>query len=234
MPIDDEKLTVRALHAGGMTIHQIAAHVGKSAGWVYSRLRDKYAPKRTRDTSDVAPEPIKEGLIGESLRNELEEVRRLRSFGMTYEEIAQQLGRSIYWVHSRLKGHYQPGGVQTERLFQEQAVIPYLRDTGHLIAAECQRSTYGQFVLEADVISRYCDQTWITEVKVGAKGHEIHTAIGQLVLHRALRPDGLNVRLQIALPASARPNRLGDPILAALREAVGIQVAFVPWTGTTV
>jgi len=231
MSIDDEKNAVRSLYADGMTIHQIAAHVGKSPGWVYTRLRDEYAPKRKRDTSDVAPEPFQDVPTDPLLRAELEKVHLLRRSGMTYEQIAEHLGRSIYWVHSRLKGRYQPRDLRTERHFQDQAVIPYLLDAGHLVLAECERSTYGQFVLEADVVSRYGDTTWITEVKAGANGHELHTAIGQLVLHRALRPDGSQVRLQIALPANRRPLRLADPILDALRATASIQVILVPWSG---
>ena len=233
MSIDDEKTTVRSLYAGGMTIHRIAAHVGKSAHWVYTRLRDEYAPKGKRDTADVVPEPIEDAPIDPALRAELEEVRLFRSSGMTYEQIAQRLGRSIYWVHSRLRGKYQPRNLRTERLFQDQAVIPYLLDAGHVVLAQCERSTYGQFVLEADVVSQHAKATWITEIKAGANGHELHTAIGQLVLHRALRPDGSEVRLQIAIPDEGRPPRLTDPILDALRATANIQVIFVPWSGTS-
>ena len=85
----------------------------------------------------VVPEPITDGPIDATLRAELEEVRRLRSGGMTYEQIGEHLDRSIYWVHSRLKGRYQPNDVRTERLFQEQAVIPFLVDAGHVIGAQC-------------------------------------------------------------------------------------------------
>jgi hypothetical protein len=229
MSIEDEKATVRALHAGGMTIHEISAHVGRSASCVYTRLRDDHAPKRTRDTADVAPEPIEDISTNAVLRAELEEVRRLRKSGLTYEQIAEALGRSIYWVHSRLKGGYQPAGSRTERRFQEQAVVPYLLDAGHMIVAQCERPVYGRLVLEADIVSRFNNETWITEVKVGADGHEIHTAIGQLVLHSALRQDGKDLRLQIAVPAGARPPRFDDAVLAAVRLSVRIEFAFIPW-----
>jgi hypothetical protein len=215
-----------------MTIHGIAKQVGKSAGWVYARLNDEYAPKRKRDTPDVATEPIEDSTAGSALRGELEQVRQLRASGMTYQEIAQRCGRSIYWVHSRLKGQYQPRDLRTERLFQDQAVIPYLTAGGHTILGQCERSKYGEFILEADVVSQVGSETWVTEVKAGANGHELHTAIGQLMLHRALRPDGLDVRLQVALPTEGRPSRMTDSVLKALREAARIEVLFIPWPGS--
>ena len=124
MSIDDDKALVRSLHQSGLTIHQIAKRVKKSAGWVYSRLNEKYAPDRTRETAEVVPEPA-ETVDDPVLTQELKAVRDLRASGMTYDKIAAHLGRSIYWVHSRLKAKYQPRDVRTERLFQEQAVVPY-------------------------------------------------------------------------------------------------------------
>ena len=53
------------------------------------------------------------------LLDEQEEIARLRDEGRTLSEIAHRLGRSIYWVNSRLNPRYQPkrlrrtqGGVQ--------------------------------------------------------------------------------------------------------------------------
>jgi hypothetical protein len=90
-----EKALVRSLYVAGLTIHEIAAKVGKSGSWVYTRLSDKYQPKRKRDTADVAPEPVETVPDDSALAQELEAVRAMRVSGMTYEEIAQQLHRSI-------------------------------------------------------------------------------------------------------------------------------------------
>ena len=229
MSIEDEKQIVRSLYTSGLTIHQIAAQVGRSAGWVYTRLSDQYAPKRKRDTADVTPEAI--GAVPDSpaLAQELAAVRLMRASGMTYEQIAGKLGRSIYWVHSRLRGKYRPRDVRTELLFQEQAVVPWLQSRGHVIVSQCERLTYDRFVLEADVVSTLGTERWITEVKVSANGHELHTAIGQLVLHRCLPTAELPQRLQIALPVSARTQRMSDAILRALAAKESIEVAFIPW-----
>jgi len=230
MGVDDEKALVRSLYSDGLTIHQIAVRVGKSSGWVYSRLNEKYAPKRKRATTQDAPDVIATVPDDPTLLGELEEVRSLRAQGMTYQEIATKFGRSVYWVHSRLRGKYQPRDSQTERRFQEEAVIPFLLGLGHDIVEECRRERYGSFVLEADVISRRDALSYITEVKASAKGHELHTAIGQLVLHRCLHPDGSQFKLQAAFPEEAR-TRLEDPLVASLVGAEGIEVLFVPWRG---
>ena len=231
MSIDDDKALVRSLHQSGLTTHEIAKQVKKSAGWVYSRLNEKYAPDRKRDTSEVPPEPadIPDDPV---LAQDLKGVRDLRASGMTYGEIAAHLGRSIFWVHSRLRAKYQPRDVRTERLFQEQAVVPYLTAVGHIILKQCERARYGGFILEADVLSEFRGETWVTEVKVSANGHELHTAIGQLVLHRCMRPSGSNLRLQVVVPLEARPSRFDDDFFAKLDAKAGIAVVFIPWTGT--
>jgi transposase len=231
MSIDDDKALVRSLQRSGLTIHEIAKQVKKSPSWVYSRLKEKYAPNRERETADVQPEPadIPNDPV---LARELMAVRDLRISGMTYDEIAAHLGRSIFWVHSRLKAKYQPRDVRTERLFQEQAVVPYLVAVGHIIVKQCERARYGGFILEADVLSEFRGETWITEAKVSANGHELHTAIGQLVLHRCLRPGGSALRLQVVVPLEARPSRLDDDLFAQLEDKAGIAVVFIPWAGT--
>lgn len=114
-------------------------------------------------------------------------------------------------------------------LFQEQAVVPWLESCGHVIVSQCERFTYDQFVLEADVVSTLEMERWITEVKVSPNGHELHTAIGQLVLHRCLPTAAPPPRLQIAFPVSARPQRISDAILRALAARESINVAFIPW-----
>ena len=230
MSIDDDKTLVRSLYQTGLTIHEIAKQVKKSSGWVYSRLNEKYAPNRQRDTADVQPEPA-DMPDDPVLAQELKAVRDLRASGMTYDKIAAHLGRSIYWVHSRLKAKYQPRDTRTERLFQEQAVVPYLIAAGHTILKQCERATYGRFILEADVLSEFRGWTWITEAKVSANGHELHTAIGQLVLHRCLRPDGSKLRLQVVVPLAARASRFDDDLFAQLEDKAGIAVVFIPWTG---
>jgi len=233
MSIEDEKQIVRSLYSSGLTIHQIAAQIGRSASWVYTRLSDKYTPNRRRDTVDVPPEAVREVAASQPWAEELETVRSMRSSGMTYQEIAEKLNRSIYWVHSRLRGKYQPRSVRTEILFQEQAVVPWLQSIGHVILSQCERFTYDEFVLEADIISTLGADKWITEVKVSANGHELHTAIGQLVLHRCLPTAGAPPRLQIALPISARPQRMSEAILRALATKESIEVAFVPWEASS-
>jgi transposase len=229
MSIADDKALVRSLHRSGLTIREIAKQVKKSPSWVYSRLNENYAPERTRETADVPPESA-EIPDDPVLAGELKEVRDLRTSGMTYDQIAEHLGRSIFWVHSRLRDKYRPRDVRTERLFQEQAVVPYLIAAGHTIVKLCERAHYGAFVLEADILSAFGDETWITEAKVSANGHEFHTALGQLVLHRCLRPGGSKLRLQVVMPLEARPSRFDDDLFAQLEAKAGIAVLFIPWT----
>jgi hypothetical protein len=95
----------------------------------------------------------------------------------------------------------------------------------------CERARYGGFILEADVLSEFRGETWITEAKVSANGHELHTAIGQLVLHRCLRPGGSTLRLQVMVPLAARPSRFEDDLFAQLEDEAGIAVVFIPWVG---
>jgi len=229
MRLEDEKVMVRALYDSGMTIHQIAVQVRKSASWVYSRLNDEYAPKRKRDTADVLPEEIAVVPEDDVLKNELEEVRRLRADGWTYRKIADHFDRSIYWVHSRLRKGYQPRNAQTEQRFQKEAVIPFLISEGHAIVTQWDRCEYGDFVLEADIVSELDGVCWITEVKATATGHQPHTAIGQLVLHRALGDEGGGTRLQIALPEEAQGGRICEDLVEAIRMDSGIDFAFIAW-----
>lgn len=78
MSLQDEIERVHSLRESGLTIHQIAAEVGRSAGWVYTRLNSKYTPKRKRATPDTPPDPIGPPPADGKLAQELDDVRKLR------------------------------------------------------------------------------------------------------------------------------------------------------------
>lgn len=94
--IEHEKTEVARLRGEGLTLQAIANRLGKSIYWVNSRLDEKYEPKRTRrvagDDQEVQESPRPDN---ENLADEVVEIKRLRASGLTYEQIANRLNRSV-------------------------------------------------------------------------------------------------------------------------------------------
>lgn len=166
------------------TLQEIANIFGKSIYWVNSRLNKKYEPSKIRQTiADI--ESISKFENGNTeISEESTIVFNLRKQGLTYEEIASKLNRSIYWVHSRLEGKYAPKGRRAEKNFQEERVVPFLEQLGHTgIMQYVRTSNYG-VTQEADIVSSFNGSQVVTEVKISINHHQLQTAIGQLVVHR--------------------------------------------------
>jgi hypothetical protein len=227
--IEKEKKLVKSLRNQGMTLQEIANKLTKSIYWVNSRLDDKYEPKTVRQTSSIennSPNHI-EIVSNPKLSEEIDSVKKLRESGMTYEQIAAQLNRSIYWVHTRLSKKYTPRVTLNEKNFQETRVIPWLKNEGHNIIGQYVRSESGFFIQEADIISFYEGFLYITEVKVSITHHQFQTAIGQLLIHKFGHEDHSKLQLQIALPKEVRNDNLSDDFLSFLDHKIGIRICFI-------
>jgi transposase len=227
--IKKEKDLVASLRNQGMTLQAIANKLSKSIYWVNSRLDDKYKPKRVRQTSlngNNSPDHL-EMVANPKLSEEIDIVKKFRESGMTYEQIAAQFNRSIYWVHTRLSKKYTPRVTLNEKKFQESRVIPWLKDEGHNIIGQYVRSESGLFIQEADIISFYEGFLYITEVKVSITHHQLQTAIGQLLIHKFGYEDPSKLQLQITLPKEVRNDNLSDDFLSFLDHEIGIKVCFI-------
>jgi len=227
--IEKEKALVKSLRNQGMTLQEIANKLTKSIDWVNSRLDDKYEPKRVRETSlDENNSPNRlEMVTNPKLSGEIDSVKKMRESGMTYEQIAAEFNRSIYWVHTILNKKYTPRVTLNEKNFQESRVIPWLKDAKHNIIGQYVRSGSGLFLQEADVIS-FCEGLlYITEVKVSITHHQLQTAIGQLLIHKFGYEDHSKLQLQIALPEEVRSFNLSDDFLSFLDHEIGIRICFV-------
>jgi hypothetical protein len=227
--IEKEKKLVKSLRNQGMTLQEIANKLTKSIYWVNSRLDNKYEPKRVRQTSLIENNSSNhiEIVSNPKLSEEIDSVKKLRESGMTYEQIAVQLNRSIYWVHTILRKKYTPRVTLNEKNFQESRVIPWLKNEGHNIIGQYVRSESGFFIQEADIISFYEGFLYITEVKVSITHHQFQTAIGQLLIHKFGYEDHSKLQLQIALPKEVRNDNLSDDFLSFLDHKIGIRICFI-------
>ena len=230
MSLEEEKRQVQHLRfVERLKLQEIANRLHKSLFWVNSRLDEKYEPKRQRTTSSDESLLPTESLPDDSaLSLEVEKIQALRSEGLTYEQIAARLDRSIYWVHSRLRSQYRPRKVRNEKNFQEERVLPYLLSLGHILVAQYSRLESDSFPQEADLITTLEGRRWITEVKVSILHHEFHTAIGQLLIHRYACCKTDHPALQIALPEELHNPRLSSGLVSFLKQQLGIDVLFVP------
>jgi len=172
MSIIDVKAEIHRLRfEEGMTLQEIANKFGKSIYWVNTRLNKNYEPKRIRQTSDDIGliEGVNIANANEVLSDEVSQVKKLRKQGLTYEEIASNLNRSVYWVHTRLQGKYTPKGPRAENQFQEERVVPYMSKLGFEGILQYVRTSNGGITQEADVIATLNGKQYITEVKVQIK-----------------------------------------------------------------
>lgn len=228
--IDNEKAEVARLRGEGLTLQEIAHRLGKSIYWVNSRLDPKYEPKRIRRVAEDDREvPESQPPDDENLASEVIGIQRLRASGLTYEQIANKLNRSVYWVHTRLRDAYRPQGTRAEKLFQETRVVPFLQEAGHTDIRQYVRVEGNGYSQEADVVSVHDGKVNVTEVKLQATHHQIQTAIGQLILHRlALAETQQTVHVQIALPEETMRRKAPTTLIELLAKKESIHVIFVP------
>ena len=229
-PLEEEKREVIQLRKEGLTLQEIAHKLGKSIYWVNSRLDSKYEPKRKRrvakDESEASVVVLSDDPI---LAQEMLTIHLLRQEGLTYEEIANSLNRSVYWVHTRLREAYRPQGARAEKLFQETRVVPFLLRLGHRDVRQYIRIDGAGYSQEADVVSTHSDKIYITEVKLHLMQHQLQTAIGQLTLHRlAYSEQRICPALQIALPEEVIQTKLPTLLVELLKMREGIDIVFVP------
>ncbi len=229
--VEDEKSLVAQLrNEKGMTLQEIANKLGKSIYWVNSRLDKKYQPKRDRKTGSSTDDLANDSheIFDPKLSREIEIVKKYREEGLTYEEIASKLNRSIYWVHTRLRKKYAPRVTLNEKQFQESRVIPWLENRGHKIIGQYVRSEAAFFIQEADILSFFEGKLYISEVKVSITHHQFQTAIGQLLLHSFAFKDERNICLQIVLPSEVKSEKFEDELLNFFSDLHGIEIIFVP------
>jgi transcriptional regulator with XRE-family HTH domain len=225
--VQDIKAEIHRLRFGeGMTLQEIANKFGKSIYWVNARLNINYEPKRTRQTADDIGVFDDLNISDEVLAAEVSQIRELRERGLTYEEIASNLNRSVYWVHTRLQGKYRPKGARAEKQFQEERVVPYMSQIGFTGILQYVRTSKGGITQEADIIATLDGKQYITEVKVRITHHQLQTAIGQLTLYHYTYDE--EVELQIALPKEANLKKLPKGLIDHLAEKENIHLLFVP------
>lgn len=225
----DKRLVEELRHKKGLTLQAIANQLGRSVYWVNARLNKKYEPKRQRKVAsdDQLLDGQADQIDNEALSGEVRKVRELRSEGLTYEQIATSLNRSVYWVHTRLRKQYRPKGARAEKEFQELRVIPFLQSQGHSDLRQYTRIEGNGIRQEADIVSTYLGRVCITEVKMHITHHQLQTAIGQLLLHRTCFKKSENPLLQIALPLEVERKKIPDMLLRELSSREDIQVVFV-------
>ena len=110
MIIESEKAEVHRLRfEEGLNLKQISDQLGKSIYWVNARPDPKYQPKRGRKVAgDDDSIELPKDIVNQDISSELKEIIALRKQGLSYEEIATKFGKSIYWVHTRLRDSYRP------------------------------------------------------------------------------------------------------------------------------
>ncbi len=227
MTLSDIKEEIHRLrHEQGMTLQEIANKYGKSIYWVNARLNKSYEPKRLRHTADDIGELNELDVDDETLSKEIKQIQTLRAEGLTYEQIASKLNRSVYWVHTRLQGKYTPRGARSEKQFQEERVVPYMIEIGFSGILQYVRTSKEGIVQEADIIATLNGKQYITEVKVHITHHQLQTAIGQLLIHRFTY--NKEVELQIALPKEADLLKLPGALIRHLEDTERIHLLFVP------
>ncbi len=227
MTLDDIKKEIHRLrYEQGMTLQEIANKYGKSIYWVNARLNKNYEPKRLRYTADDIGKLNELDVVDKSLSEEITQIQNLRAEGLTYEQIASKLNRSVYWVHSRLQGKYTPRGARSEKQFQEERVVPYMIELGFSGILQYVRTSKEGIVQEADIISTLNGKQYITEVKVHITHHQLQTAIGQLLIHRFTY--NKDAELQIALPKEADLSKLPTGLINHLEATERIHFLFVP------
>lgn len=227
MTLADIKDEIHKLrHEQGMTLQEIAKKYGKSIYWVNARLNKNYEPKRLRHTADDIGRLNDLNVKDETLFEEISQITNLRAEGLSYEQIASELNRSVYWVHSRLQGKYTPKGARSEKQFQEERVIPYMVEFGFSGILQYVRTSREGVIQEADIISTLDGKQYITEVKVHVTHHQLQTAIGQLLIQRFTY--NKEAELQIALPKGADLSKLPTELISHLEAIERIHFLFVP------
>ena len=209
-----------------MTLQAIANKFEKSIYWVNARLNKNYEPKKIRQTIDDIGTFKDVDIEDEALSGEVAQITKLRKQGLSYEEIASHMNRSIYWVHTRLQGKYRPKGHRAEKQFQEKRVVPYMSKFGFEGILQYVRTSNGGITQEADVIATLNGKQYITEVKVQITHHQLQTAIGQLILFRYTYNE--NTELQIALPKEANMSKLSNDLVLHLENKENFHFLFVP------
>jgi transcriptional regulator with XRE-family HTH domain len=227
MSIQDIKAEIHRLRfEEGMTLQAIANKFGKSIYWVNARLNKNYEPKRIRQTIDDIGTFKDEDIEDKALSGEVAQVKKFRKQGLSYEEIASRLNRSVYWVHTRLQGKYRPKGHRAEKQFQEERVVPYMIRIGYTGILQYVRTSKAGVTQEADIIATLNDKQYITEVKVHITHHQLQTAIGQLIVHRFTYNE--NAELQIALPKETDMKKLPVDLVKHLKAKENLHFLFVP------
>jgi transcriptional regulator with XRE-family HTH domain len=227
MNIQDIKAEIHRLRfEEGMTLQEIANKFGKSIYWVNARLNKNYEPRRSRQTADDVGIFDAPNIDDKVLLEEVSQIKELRKRGLTYEEIASKLNRSVYWVHTRLQGKYMPKGARAEKQFQEERVVPYMSQLGFTGILQYVCTSKQGITQEADIISTLNGKQYITEVKVQITHHQLQTAIGQLLLYRFTYNE--EVELQIALPKEADMGKLPIELIEHLKEKGNFHLLFVP------
>ncbi len=172
------------------------------------------------------------GLKKENILNEERElVRKLRyEDKLKYKEIAQNLNRSLYWVHCRLSDKYKPVASRVEKRFQDDDVIVYFENQGHQIIKKKTRTKCDEFSQEVDVLSMKDGILYVTEVKNIVNHHQLQTAIGQLILHKFgyKEKDPGKTVYQMVFPKTCQTYRyFSGNFLDYLANEFGIKIIFI-------
>lgn len=171
-----------------------------------------------------------------TVQEECDLVASLKANGATHVQIAEQLGKSVYWVHTRLNPKYTPLKQRGDKIAPEISELPQVTRENHevvfqdIVRAKLIQDGYAienaitsgvGFSQNADIIATKSGETFIIEVKKDIKGQSLQTAIGQLILHN-INFSG-KYKLVIAIPRETS-RELSDHIVATLYSRYNIIV----------
>jgi len=209
MELGIERMMVNTMYYGGkLSIRQIAAKLGKSKSWVYSRLNERYTPVKSRaDKRELAPATTNNAHLIQARKN-----------GATLQEISNQFGVSVSGVYNKL--YSMRDSDKAEKVFCQDTVIPYLIHKGHKIVSTSTKAISElKLSQRPDILSILDGRLWVTEVKFGHNQHNIFTGIGQLVMHGMEAPF-----VQLHLVASGF---VSTELKEHLKDKLGIEVTIL-------
>lgn len=130
-----------------------------------------------------------------TFEQESQEVRALLVRLKTYRKVAKKLGKSIYWVQTRLHRTYGPFLKLNKTKFQNEVVIPYLIKEGYEIDEEYEIK---QKIIskQMPLICKRKNMTFVFKIIYKLNRENLKEAIGDLVF-TSLSNDKNKLRLII-------------------------------------
>lgn len=114
----------------------------------------------------------------------------------TYRKVADKLGKSIYWVYTRKNNSYGPNLITDRIKFENNFVIPFLKNKKHIIYAKTE-------IKRTCIISKLQNTIYISEIIDSLNSKAIRESIGYLILESFLHDDPI---LNLFIPIKYKNN----------------------------